>query len=199
MSTPPYVRTSPPIEPHEIAESQRNWDGRERKKREDEIRAPVEKKLAQAEKVIWNVRTILDRVLANVHVAIGARTLAEELDRVLPAKAASSSDGADRAQLLNSFSMEELRAEIEQRTIAHLTTDARVGDVSCNRLVADAGLTLNPCPSCRQAWCQTGGGKYWVRCQCSTIRQVSGSSMARVVDAWNEVVDAIASSSEKSS
>lgn len=107
--------------------------------------------------------------------------------------------GADQAQLLDSFSMEDLRAEIKQRTIAHLTTDARAGGASCNHQVADAGLTLTPCPSCRQAWCRTGGGKYWVRCQCSTIRQVSGSSIVQIVHAWNEVVDAIASSSEKRS
>jgi hypothetical protein len=69
--------------------------------------------------------------------------------------------------------------------------------VPCNRLVADAGLCLLPCPRCGLAQCQTLRGKYWVRCDCRTIDSPLPTQRALfvapetdtilgAVSAWNE-------------
>ena len=120
---------------------------------------------------------------------------------------------ADRSQVLNSFSEGELYEELRERSRISqnlptpslekapgapvreaLDASRPAGEpvgVSCNRMVADEGLAMTPCPACRRAWCQTTRGKYWVRCQCNMLRQVSGSSIVQVVSAWNEVVAAL--------
>lgn len=69
--------------------------------------------------------------------------------------------------------------------------------VPCNRLVADAGLCLLPCPRCGLAQCQTLRGKYWVRCNCRTVDSPlpthralfvapEADTVLAAVSAWNE-------------
>ena len=108
---------------------------------------------------------------------------------------------ADRSQVLNSFSEGELYEELRERSRisqnlrealdASRPAEEPVRGVPCNRLVADAGSSLAPCPKCRRAWLREGGGSFWVNCDCLTSSLCGPAPTASVpiaVTAWNEFV-----------
>lgn len=62
------------------------WAEREQKQHDDEVRRPVERKLAEAEALLVSVRGVIDRVMADDDASRGETKIAEELDGIVPAR-----------------------------------------------------------------------------------------------------------------
>ena len=78
------VSPSRPIEPHELAHSQRLHEERLEKERRDEILRPVERQLAAATLLLERVRSVIDRVMADDRATNGETKIVEELDHFVP-------------------------------------------------------------------------------------------------------------------
>ena len=75
------------------------WKERERKEREEAIRRPVEKQLAEATAIVAAVRAVVDRVMGDDDATNGETKVAEELDGIVPARAAEFLPQTEEAEL----------------------------------------------------------------------------------------------------